>query len=104
MPIFEYKCLDCDGVLELLQFDRNNTPKRCGFRCLLGPDDARECRGMGKLKRLISQVNTNSQSFDTKKPSVEDAAKVGFTVYQNKGNGHITKIAGDKGPKDIKVG
>ena len=68
MPIFEYKCLDCDGVLELLQFDPEQVPKRCGFRCLLGPDDNKDCRGMGDLKRLISRVNTSSGHFGDKKP------------------------------------
>ena len=104
MPIYEYKCVDCEEVLEVLHFDANNIPKRCGFRCRLGPEDPRECRGMGELKRLHSMVNVKSlSSINTKPMSVEEAAKAGFTVYKNQGDGHIKKIAGEKGPNDIKV-
>ena len=68
MPLYEYKCEDCEGVLELLLFDVNNTPRRCVFRCLLGPEDARDCRGMGELKRLNSMVNVKSLSSINTKP------------------------------------
>ncbi len=102
MPIFEYQCNDCGEVLEIFQHDAEHHPKRCGFRCPLGPQDESEHRGMGELGRLISEVSTISRrTHDYRKPSVEDAGKAGFTVYENKGGGRVKKIAGKNEPKEI---
>ena len=104
MPLFEYQCRDCDSLLEIFQHDVDHHPKRCGFRCPLEAQSNQECRGLGELVRRVSTVNSIAKrTQDYRKPSVEEAGKAGFTVYENKGGGKIKKIAGKQGPKSIKI-
>jgi len=91
-------------MLEIFQHDADHYPKRCGFRCPLGPESENNSRGLGELVRKVSTVNSiATRTRDYRKPSVEEAGKAGFTVYENKGGGKIKKIAGEKGPKSIKI-
>ena len=104
MPLFEYQCIDCDAMLEIFQHDADHHPKRCGFRCPLSAEDKRDCRGLGELKRLASTINhVAARTRDYRRPTVEEAGKAGFTVYENKGGGKVKRIAGTKGPEGIHI-
>ena len=100
MPIYEYKCLECDSTIEILQQDSSSPPARCGFRCPLPTHDQRGIRGFGSLKRSVSSFSGQMGSRLRDKPTMNEIQKSGFSVYENKGNGVIKKISG-KGPETI---
>ena len=97
MPIFEYRCQDCDAVIEVFQQPSDPSPKLCGYRCPLPRDSDRDCRGFGTLERQLSVIGGNVRSVvATDHPTVDQAIKHGLTVYENTGKG-ARKIGG-KGP------
>mgnify|MGYP006091740221 FL=1 len=101
MPLYLYQCKDCGARLEILQDIDQANPKRCGFRCELNREDKREIRGFGELARQISSFSMiKKRQTDTVTP--EQAAKVGLSTYQNKGDGTFEKVAGAQGPKILK--
>lgn len=101
MPLYLYQCKDCGSKLEILQDLDQADPKRCGFRCAVDRNDKRDIRGFGELKRLISSFSMiRARQTDTVTP--EQAAKVGLSTYQNKGDGTFEKIAGTQGPSILK--
>ena len=99
MPIYEYKCQDCNALIDILH-DMNTLVKRCGFRCALPPENQENHRGMGLLTRCISNFSSREGAQMREKPSVQDIAKGGFSLYKNEGEGSIKKIAGE-GPDII---
>lgn len=101
MPLYIYHCKDCNTNLEILQDIEQADVKRCGFRCELPRDDKRDIRGFGELERTISGFSTiKKRQTDTVSP--EQAARVGLSTYQNRGDGTFEKIAGKEGPKILK--
>ena len=100
MPIYEYRCQECDSVLEIFQHSSDLYPKLCGYRCAIKPDSAdKKHRGFGSLKRIFSQIGGNVRPQARKdKPSIEDAEKAGFRVYKNEGDGTMSQIAGAPDP------
>lgn len=97
MPIFEYRCKDCDAVIEVFQQPADPSPRLCGYRCPLSPDDERDCRGFGELERVMSVIGGNVRGVVAKDhPTVDDAIKHGLTVYENTAKG--AKKIGGKGP------
>lgn len=101
MPLYLYHCKDCNAKIEILHDIDQSDPKRCGFRCQLERDDTRDIRGFGELERMISSFSTiRKRQTDSVTP--EQAAKVGLSTYQNRGDGSFEKIAGKEGPKILK--
>ena len=100
MPIYEYRCNQCDSTLEIFQHSSDIYPKICGYRCPITPDsEYKKHRGFGELKRIISKIGGNVRPQARKdKPSIKDAEKAGFRVYQNEGDGTMTQIAGAPDP------
>ena len=100
MPIYEYQCVQCNSILEIFQHSIENSPKICGHRCAIGPeDDAQEHRGMGSLQRQISSIGGNVRAFVKRdKPTLEEAGRAGFQVYQNEGNEQVSQISGPIDP------
>ena len=100
MPLYLYQCTDCGAELEILHSIEQDSPKRCGFRCL-APKDRTDIRGFGELRRQLSTFSQiKKQHTDTVTP--EQAAKVGLSTYQNQGDGQFVKIAGKEGPDILK--
>ena len=99
MPIYEYICKDCGAMIEILQ-DHVIAPKRCGFRCIIPPEDQREIRGWGTLTRMISSFSSRTGTQLREVPNAKDISSHGFSLYKNEGEGKIRKIAGE-GPKII---
>lgn len=97
MPIYEYRCDDCDAVIEVFQQPSDPSPQRCGYRCALDREDPRDCRGFGTLARILSPIGGNVRSVIMgDHPNVDKALKHGLSVYENTGKG-ARKIGG-KGP------
>lgn len=104
MPLFEYRCADCEAVLEVFQQPGDSSPKLCGYRCALGPDAPRaaEIRGMGSLARKLSVPGINVRSVLTgDRPTASEIARSGFSVYHNEG-GKLVRSQGEGGPAVIR--
>ncbi|MCB9742583.1 MAG: zinc ribbon domain-containing protein [Alphaproteobacteria bacterium] len=103
VPLFEYRCEDCEAVLEVFQQPGDPSPRLCGYRCALGADDERaELRGFGALARKLSAPGLNVRSVLTDdRPTAAEIERSGFTVYRNEG-GKLVKSQGDKGPDEVK--
>lgn len=101
MPIYEYRCEDCQAVLELFQHPGDPSPKLCGYRCALGRDDDQDLRGSGLLARQISapQGIVRSEMMGDR-PTEAQIKRAGFTTFHNEGTG-LRRSAGDMGPKWI---
>jgi len=94
VPLFEYRCSDCEALIEVFQMPSDPNPRLCGYRCPLSPEDPRDCRGMGSLSRVLSVPGGQVRgSLRRDRPSVEEAARAGMTVYENTPAG-ARKIAG----------
>lgn len=97
MPIFEYRCADCDAVIEVFQQPSDPSPRLCGYRCPLPREDPRDCRGFGALERILSPIGGHVRSAVAgDHPGVDQALRHGLSVYENTGRG-ARKIGG-KGP------
>lgn len=100
MPLFEYRCADCDQVLELFIQPSDPEPRLCGYRCPLNREDER--RGSGLLARVLSvTAPTMPASQMGEHPTSRQIEKAGFTVYQNDGAG-LVRTAGELGPARIR--
>ena len=100
MPIYEYKCQDCFATIEIFQQPGGMEPKRCGFRCPLNQGEHDDLRGMGALERILSAIGGNIRpSARRDRPTMDEAARAGFQFYENKGDGTLKRVAGDKGPE-----
>ena len=75
MPLYTYRCQDCQAILELLIKNVNLEPARCGLNCTLNAGENDNIRGFGELQRSFRDIG--GSQFNT-------------TNYR--------KIAGHKGP------
>ena len=100
MPIYEYRCQECDSVLEIFQHSSDLSPKMCGHRCKMSPEsDSKDNRGFGELKRLLSTIGGNVRPQARRdKPTIKEAERAGFRVYKNEGDGTVTQLAGAPDP------
>jgi hypothetical protein len=105
MPLYEYQCQDCGATLELLQAAGAPAPRRCGFRCPLGPDSEHEARGFGALSRLVSTFSTVQSDLVNDNPGPRELAGRGMAVYANEGGGKLRRIEGNEAaPEWLDVG
>ena len=51
MPLYTYRCQDCQAILELLIKNIEFEPKRCGHQCSLKSGERDDIRGFGELQR-----------------------------------------------------
>ena len=95
MPLYSYRCIQCQQELEILVQDLNLEPKRCGHRCALQSHIDPQERGLGELQRIL-QANQGiiRPSVLRDQPTIEEIGNAGFTVLKNEGNGNVRKIAG----------
>ncbi len=101
MPIYEYRCEDCGGVLEVFQQPGDHSPRICGPRCLLGPQDDADLRGTGQLTRKLAvPTGVISPTIRKDAPSLRDAERAGFSTWVNEG-GRLVRATGDLGPKVV---
>ncbi|MBM73931.1 MAG: hypothetical protein CMK59_00915 [Proteobacteria bacterium] len=100
MPIYEYRCQQCDSIIEVFQHSSELSPKICGYRCSLSPESIqKEHRGFGELKRILSTIGGNVRPQARKdRPSIKDAERAGFRVYKNEGDGTVSQLAGAPDP------
>jgi putative FmdB family regulatory protein len=87
MPIFEYRCEQCQARLEV--FVRGQPPELCGERCPSG-------RGDGPLTKMISRpaAVARPDSIGREGPSDKKIGEGGFTKYVREGKGAYRKTAG----------
>ncbi len=87
MPIYEYRCLDCQERLEI--FVRGKIePAVCGKYC---PHRGDAPLGKGELERLISLPSHHSAP-----PSDSDIASSGLTKLKKTSDGSYERVAGPK--------
>ncbi|MCB9763749.1 MAG: zinc ribbon domain-containing protein [Alphaproteobacteria bacterium] len=101
MPLYEYRCQDCDALLEVFQQPGDPDPRICGYRCALGPDSGADHRGAGQLTRALSAPAglVRAEVFGDR-PTAGQIERSGFTVYRNEG-GKLKRSQGDKGPESV---
>ena len=57
---------------------------------------------MGKLAHQVAFKGGNVRPFIRRDvPTMNEAVKAGFQFYENNGDGTLSRIAGDKGPKTL---
>lgn len=94
MPLYEYKCLDCEAILEILV--TGEEPTHCGSSCR--PSAAVRWYGKGRLQRLISTPADLNKISRPDRPRDKDIANTGFTKYVKDDDGSYRKVAG-RGPE-----
>ena len=103
MPIYDFQCKDCEAVFEVFAASPEQGPQRCGYRCSIEAGENDELRGMGKLTHQIAFKGGSVRPSVRRAPTMSEAAKAGFQFYENKGNGVLSKVAGNKGPQTLRV-
>lgn len=58
MPIYEYECLDCGRVVEVMQRMSDPPPSECGGECARGGE------GKGRLKKIMSATSIGKKLVD----------------------------------------
>ena len=94
MPLYTYRCQDCQAILELLVRNPDFEPKRCGMNCLLQAGEKDDIRGMGELQRSFRDIGGLSHN------TTQAAANVGLSTYKKDSDGNFRKIAGS-GPEAL---
>ena len=57
MPLYTYRCQDCQAILELLIKNVNLEPSRCGLHCFCNAlVDNDDIRGFGELQRSFRDI------------------------------------------------
>ena len=92
MPLYTYRCQDCQAILELLIQNVNLEPSRCGLNCALKAGDNDDIRGFGELQRSFRDIGGAGMN------SIQQAAQAGLSTYKKDGDGNYRKVAGKQGP------
>ena len=92
MPLYTYRCQDCQDILELLIKNVNLEPARCGLHCTLRPGENDTIRGFGELQRSFRDIG--GSQFNT----IQKATSAGMSTYKKDSDGNYRKVAGHKGP------
>ena len=92
MPLYTYRCQDCQAILELLIKNVNLEPSRCGLNCLLQRGENDDIRGFGELQRSFRDIGGSGIN------KMQHAASVGLSTYKKDSDGNYRKVSGKKGP------
>ena len=93
MPLYTYRCQDCQAILELLIKNVNLEPSRCGLNCTLQPGDNDDIRGFGKLNRSFRDIGGSGVN------TIQNAASAGLSTYKKDCDGNYRKVSGKEGPE-----
>ena len=96
MPLFNFRCVDCELPVELLLSAGAPVPQRCGYRCVAPPGHG--ARGIGEIQRQVSAPNVVRAAVANDAPTTGDLQKRGFTAYENQGDGTFKKVGRGQGP------
>ena len=92
MPLYTYRCQDCQAILELLIKNVNLEPSRCGLNCTLHAGVNDNIRGFGELQRSFRDIGGSGIN------SIQNAANSGLSTYKKDCDGNYRKVGGQKGP------
>lgn len=92
MPLYTYRCQDCQAILELLIKNVNLEPSRCGLQCTLNAGENDNIRGFGELQRSFLDIGSSGVN------SIQNAALSGLSTYKKDCDGNYRKVAGKEGP------
>ena len=93
MPLYTYRCQDCQAILELLIKNVNLEPSRCGLHCTLQPGDNDDIRGFGELQRSFRDIGGSGIN------TMQNAANSGLSTYKKDCDGNYRKVSGKEGPE-----
>lgn len=93
MPLYTYRCQDCQAILELLIKNVNLEPARCGLNCSLKAGDNDDIRGFGELQRSFVDIGGSTVNV------VQGAARAGLSTYKKDCEGNYRKVSGKEGPE-----
>ncbi len=93
MPLYTYRCQDCQATLELLIQKSSMEPARCGMHCSLKAGENDDIRGFGELQRSFQSFGGVSHN------TTQKAASAGLSTYKKDSDGNYRKVAGHQGPE-----
>ncbi len=93
MPLYTYRCQDCQAILELLIKNIEFEPKRCGHQCSLQRGEQDNIRGLGALHRSYRDIGGVAGNIQ------QQAASVGLSTYKKDGDGNFRRLGGGSGPE-----
>ncbi len=93
MPLYTYRCQDCQAMLELLIKNIDLEPSRCGLNCALKAGENDNIRGFGELQRSFRDIGGTGQN------TTQRARDAGLSTYKKDSDGNYRKVAGHKGPE-----
>ena len=88
MPLYTYRCQDCQAILELLIKNIEFEPKRCGHQCSLKSGEQDEIRGLGELQRSFRDFGGFRESIE------QQGASLGLTTYKKDVDGTFRRTDG----------
>ena len=92
MPLYTYRCQDCQAILELLIKNVNLEPSRCGLQCTVNAGENDNIRGFGELQRSFLDIGGSRGN------SIQNATQSGLSTYKKDCEGNYRKVAGKEGP------
>ena len=93
MPLYTYRCQDCQAILELLIKNVNLEPSRCGLNCTLQAGENDDVRGFGELNRSFRDIGGSGVN------TIQKAARSGLSTYKKDCDGNYRKVSGKEGPE-----
>ena len=93
MPLYTYRCQDCQAILELLIKNVNLEPSRCGLNCTLHAGDNDDIRGLGELNRSFRDIGGSGTN------TMQSASHTGLSTYKKDCDGNYRKVSGKDGPE-----
>ena len=93
MPLYTYRCQDCQAILELLIKNVNLEPSRCGLNCTLHAGDNDDIRGFGELNRSFRDIGGSGTNI------MQRATHTGLSTYKKDCDGNYRKVSGKDGPE-----
>ena len=94
MPLYTYRCQDCQAILELLIKNVNLEPSRCGLHCTLQRGDNDDIRGFGELHDVLFEISEDPGSTRCKMLPVPVSA-----LYKKTAMETIVKCRAKKDPE-----
>ena len=94
MPLYTYRCQDCQAILELLIKNVNLEPSRCGLHCVLY-----NLRIMMTYVDLVSYNVLSETSVVLESTPFRMLPSTGLSTYKKDCDGNYRKVSGKEGPE-----